>query len=84
MPLPTSSRPQPWMVLKDESPDDYVVDLLTWLQEEIDRDCFSWAFVTIGPDGVPEFAIEPYGFRMADDREHSRLLAAAGENGTWE
>ena len=79
--LPSSGEPQFWVYAPPVDADDWVKQLLTWIDEEVFTLGLVSGRVRTDHDGVSYLEVVPYGWSVDDPVEHERLLAAAGPDG---
>lgn len=79
--LPSTRAPQWWLHAPAEDAEDWVGQLLTWIDEEVDTDGLGESRARTMIDGVSHVVAESYGWRLTDPVEHARLSALAGPLG---
>jgi hypothetical protein len=79
--LPSSGRLQPWLYAVPIDAADWVAKLLIWLDEEITTAGLSDHRERVNDNGESYVIAEPYGWRIADRAEHTRVSESAGPNG---
>ena len=79
--LPSSGEPQLWVYAPPVDADDWVQQLLIWIDEEVFTLGLVSGRVRTDHEGESYVEVEPYGWRVDDPDEHERLSAAAGPNG---
>jgi hypothetical protein len=70
--LPSSRKPQPWLYAHPEDAEDWVGQLLTWLDEEVFTLGLVEGRVRQIENGESYVTVELYGWRLSDVSEHER------------
>ena len=81
--LPSSGTPQYWLYMPAEDADDWVGQLLTWIDEEVFTSGLLKGRVREERDGLSYVVVSNYGWQVSDAAEHARLTTAAGPKG-WQ
>jgi len=79
--LPSSGRPQPWLYTPPDDADDWVGQLLVWMDEEVFTLGLGKSRVRVVRDGASYVVVVPYSWQLKDSQRHSELLDAAGPYG---
>jgi len=81
IPLPSSGEPQYWIYATPVDADDWVQQLLIWIDEEVDTLGLVSGRVRTDYEGESYVEATPYGWRVSDPDDHERLSASAGPGG---
>ena len=81
--LPSSGAPQFWLYATPANADDWVGQLLLWIDEEVFTSGLMKGRARMERDGDSYVQAAPYGWRLVDAREHERLTEAAGPEGWY-
>ncbi|TFD72942.1 hypothetical protein [Cryobacterium gelidum] len=79
--LVSSDSPQYWLYAPPANAEDWVNQLLIWIDEEVFTLGLGASRSRTASDGVSYVSVEPYGWRRSDEHDHLRLKAAAGPEG---
>jgi hypothetical protein len=79
--LPSSGEPQFWIYAPPADAQDWVQQLLVWIDEEVFTLGLASGRARVDHDGDSYVQATPYGWRISDPDEHARLLTAAGPRG---
>lgn len=79
--LPSSGEPQFWLYTAPEDAEDWVQQLLIWIDEEVFTGGLVSGRTRSTHDGASYVQVVPYGWRVTKAKEHARLSRAAGPFG---
>jgi len=79
--LPSSREPQYWLYAPPKTADDWIQQLLIWIDEEVFTGGLMAGRTRTLHDGASYVQVAPYGWRLAKATEHARLSKAAGPRG---
>ncbi|MET4052469.1 hypothetical protein ABID81_001839 [Frigoribacterium sp. PvP054] len=80
---PSSGAPQFWLFATPADADDWVGQLLLWIDEEVFTSGLMEGRARVEHDGDSYVQAAPYGWRLDDPGEHERLMEAAGPKGWY-
>lgn len=83
VPLPSSPEPKPWLYLEPDDADDYLDQLDSFIEEQVQAGCLLWARQEV-VDGIRILRLAPYGFERASRATHERLLEDVGPAGRYD
>lgn len=81
--LPSAGEPQYWLYAPPEIAEDYVQQLLIWIDEEVFTSGLMDGRARVESNGASYVQSAPYGWRLTDPVEHARLVEAAGPDGWY-
>ncbi|WP_156242681.1 hypothetical protein [Microbacterium oryzae] len=74
VPLPSSGGSQPWLYADPDDADDWVGQLLIWVDEEVYTAGLRAGRTRVDTDDASYVELTSYGWRVSDPAEHERLL----------
>lgn len=81
--LPSSGEFQYWLYAPPETAEDWVQQLLIWIDEEVFTSGLMDGRARVESNGASYVQSAPYGWRLTDPAEHARLSEAAGPDGSY-
>lgn len=81
--LPSTGESQYWLFFLPENAEEWVEQLLLWLDEEVFTSGLMDGRVRGERNGASYVQSAPYGWRLTDPAEHARLSEAAGPDGWY-
>ncbi|WP_156463401.1 hypothetical protein [Frigoribacterium sp. Leaf172] len=81
--LPSTGEPQYWLYFLPDTAEEWVEQLLLWLDEQVFTSGLMDERVRVERNGASYVQSAPYGWRLTDPAEHARLAEAAGPDGWY-